>query len=119
MDFVSLLSAFGVGAIVSAVIQNFLTTRSQNKRNAFSERKEAYIGLWEAFQRQDIARHTKESEFDVGHWFLRCELVASEKVLENLRDWTTTTPGSDERIAATKLLKAAMRDDLGISKHSL
>ena len=108
-----------MGAVVSAVIQSYLTTRSQGKRDAFAERKEAYVGLWEAFYRQDVAGYTKDSEFDVGHWMLRCELVASQDVLKNLEVWADKKPGSDERITATKAVKAAMRNDLGIARRNL
>ena len=119
MDFIPLISAFGVGAIVSAVIQSILTSRLQGKRDAYSERKEAYIGLWEAIAKQEINSFPKGSDYEVGHWVLRCELVASKDVFNKLEQWCDEEPGSESRKIATKALKAAMRNDLGVSNYKL
>ena len=120
MDFVSLLlGGFGLGAVVTAIIQHLLTARTQDKRDVRAERKEAYVGLWEAFHRQTASHYSEESYSDVGHWLFRCELVASRDVSKKLSIWSDMEPSSDERPAATETLKTAMRNDLGIAKRKL
>lgn len=112
MDWLALLTAFGVGSVVSALIQSLLVLRSQNSARSFAERKEAYIGLLEAWVRQENEGISYEAKLDVGHWVLRCELVGSKTVFVELQNWKDCAPGSDRRIASTKSLKAAMRADL-------
>jgi len=112
MEWLPLLGALGIGSILSAVIQWVLVTRNQNKRDSYKERKEAYIGLIEAWVRQENHNFDDISYRDVGHWTLRCELVASNFVFDALEQWQGAEPGSEKRIAATNHLKAMMRNDL-------
>ena len=83
-----------------------------DKNRSFQERKEAYIGLLESWVRQENDNFSETSLFDVGHWVLRAELVASAKVFSLLKMWQETVPGSMERKQTTDALKAAMRQDL-------
>jgi|LGVF01.2.fsa_nt_gb hypothetical protein len=115
MDWLALLTAFGLGSIVSALIQVLLTQRGQKESRDFEERKAAYIGFWESLMRQDL-NYNEASLFDVGHWIVRCELVAPKSVREKLRHWSELGPRSSERPAATKALKHSMREDLNVSK---
>ena len=115
MDWLALLTAFGLGSIISALIQVLLTQRGQKTSRDFEERKAAYIGFWESIMRQDL-KYDEASLFDVGHWLVRCELVAPESVREKLRHWNELDPGSSERSEATEALKHSMREDLNVSK---
>ena len=112
MDWLALLTAFGLGSVVSAGVQSWLDARKEARRSRFSERKEAYLGLVESWVRQENIGISANSERDVGHWLLRCQFVASPNVFVLLSDWEHSAPGSTERSNATKLLKEAMRDDL-------
>jgi hypothetical protein len=111
-DWFPLLGAFGLGSVVTAVVQSWLSLRAQTKNRSFQERKEAYIGLLESWVRQENDNFSETSLFDVGHWVLRAELVASAKVFSFLKMWQETVPGSMERKQTTDALKAAMRQDL-------
>ena len=80
-EFLPYITAFGIGSLVSALIQFWLTTRLNNRRKVYEERKEAYVGLAEAWKRQDQEGINSENPFDVGHWVLRTEFVASNNCL--------------------------------------
>ena len=112
MDVISLLTAFGMGTLITAIVQWYISTRFEAKKRQYDERKEAYVGLLESWVRQENNGFTKDSERDVGHWHLRAQLVASERVYGLLCGWIGTEPGSSERIEITQKLKMTMRDDL-------
>ncbi|MGR3761880.1 hypothetical protein ACUXV3_17375 [Roseobacteraceae bacterium NS-SX3] len=97
---------------MTAIVQSWLSLRTQTKARSHMERKEAYIGLLEAWVRQENANFSEASLLDVGHWVLRAELVASANVFSLLKQWQETLPGSNERKQITDALKAAMRQDL-------
>ncbi len=112
MGWLPLLSVFSVGSILTAIISSYLTSKWNVKNKLFSERKEAYIGLLEAWVRQENNNFDQQSQLDVGHWVLRSELVASTIVYKNLQAWKNSTPGSNERMKATNSLKYSIRSDL-------
>jgi hypothetical protein len=111
MDWLALLTAFGVGSIVSVGVQSWLDSRKETRRQRFSERREAYIGLLEAYHR--VAReNSPESRLNFGYWELRCRLVASESVSKTIEDFATTFPGGGDRKVAEETLLLVMRRDL-------
>ena len=112
MEFLSIITAFGLGSILTSFVQWFVANRSTIKQRKYDERKEAYVGLLESWVRQEKENFSGTSELDVGHWLLRSQLVASENVYSLLESWGDTVPGADDRVEITKKLKSAMRDDL-------
>ena len=112
MDWLSLLGVFGLGSVVTTIVSNYLISIKDRKIKSFDERKEAYIGLLEAWVRQENNDFDQQSRLDVGHWVLRSELVASPDVYEKLQIWKSLSPDSDDRIKATESLKSSMRSDL-------
>lgn len=112
MGWVSYLTVFGAGSLLTALVQIILSNRAISRRRQYDERKEAYIGLLEAWVRQESEGFKDTSFLDVGHWVLRSELVASASVFALLKKWKDTQPGSIVRIDTTDRLKSAMRDDL-------
>lgn len=115
MDWLALVTAFGFGSIVSVLIQAVLSQRGQRVLRDFEERKAAYIGFWEAIRRQD-RKFDEGSKIDLGHWIVRCELVAPVSVREALDYWNNMVPDDAQRPMATAALKESMRKDLGISR---
>ncbi|AUQ71393.1 hypothetical protein PhaeoP54_02527 [Phaeobacter inhibens] len=83
-----------MGSVVTAFVQNLLSLRTQTKIRVFQERKEAYIGLLEAWLRQENSKYCEASVFSL------------------LKKWQETDPGSPDRIQVTNDLKTAMRHDL-------
>lgn len=112
MNWISLLSAFGFGSVVSVIAQWYFSNRMAIQERKYRERKEAYIGLLESWANQDKSEFAPHTSIDVGHWHLRATLVASKNVHLLLMKWMELTPGSDERIKVTNDLKEAMRSDL-------
>ncbi len=107
-----LLTAFGMGSLVSTLVQWFINSRTASRQRQYDERKEAYVGLLEAWVAQEKSDFASHSDLDVGHLALRAQLVASNEVNDLLIRWMETEPGSPVRIDATKQLKHAMRRDL-------
>lgn len=116
MDWLALLTAFGVGSIVSAGVQWWLETHRQTQKLRFEERKECYVGVLEAYHR--VAReNSSESRLNFGYWELRSRLVASTETLKILDEFAETLPASGDRKAAEDKLLISMRNDLGVSGH--
>lgn len=113
MDWLALLTAFGVGSVVSAGVQSWLDSRKDEHRKRFAERREAYTGLLDAYH--GVAReNSPESRLNFGYWELRCKLVASEKVVRAIQDFASAFPGGEDRKKAEELLLEVMRTDLDI-----
>lgn len=113
MDWLALLTAFGVGSVVSAGVQSWLDSRKEERRKRFGERREAYTGLLDAYHR--VAReNSPESRLNFGYWELRCKLVASEKVVTAIQNFASAFPGGEDRKKAEELLLEVMRTDLDI-----
>ena len=111
MDWLALLTAFGVGSIVSVGVQSWLDSRKEERRKRFAERREAHTGLLDAYHR--VAReNSPESRLNFGYWELRCKLVASEKVVLAIQDFARAFPGGGDRQLAEERLLGAMRADL-------
>jgi hypothetical protein len=109
---ITLLGAAGFGSLLTVLVRYWTTRRASYSDRLFSERKEAYLGLLESWVRQENEDFSEPSFRDVGHWHLRCELVASSEVFACLDEWKSSIPGSKARRDATDALKAAMRKDL-------
>ena len=118
MNFISLLTAFGLGSIVTALVQAWLTKKSYLENRNFQEKKEAYVGFLKADHRAAVEK-THESSLFLGHMIGICELVGSRKVVELLRRFAETNPVNNkphpDRPEVVKNLTKAMRKDLGVS----
>lgn len=117
---IALLTAFGLGSIVSVFIQTWLTNKASiNKRN-FEERKAAYNGLIDAYYETSISsddeNHFNNSKKNFARWVMRCELVAPKEILVaicNLQDINHMPEHSEQ---AYNDLVQFMKADLGVSK---
>lgn len=115
MQFVQLLTAFGLGSIVTALIQSWLLQRSKRDERRFHEKQTAYIGLMEAYHRAAV-EGTDETSKAFAYWQMRCELVAPEPVRNAIRRIVETNDDRTAREKADRDMKKAMRVDLGITK---
>lgn len=118
MSVIQFISAFGLGAIVSALIQGWMTHRAYVARRDFEEKKEAYTGYLDALHASEI-RKTEEAALSVGHWANRVQLVGSKRVIDCCERIRSTNPLKDhahpDRPEAFSALKDAMRKDLGVA----
>lgn len=112
---IPLITAFGLGSIVTALVQSWLSRRSALDERAFREKQAAYIGLLEAFQRAAV-EGTDEAAKAFAYWQTRCELVAPESVRDAIFRITETNDNRVARKVAFNDMKEAMRGDLRITK---
>ena len=119
MSIIQFLSAFGLGAVVAAFVQAWLSNRAYISKRNFDEKKESYIGFLDALHQSEVER-TEKSALNVGHWQNRIELVGSQIVIAACSRIKETNPISNavhpERPQALRDLKEAMRKDLGVTK---
>ncbi|MGB0920245.1 MAG: hypothetical protein ACPG1C_02875 [Alphaproteobacteria bacterium] len=80
MDFVSLLGAAGIGSVLTVLVQSWLVDKEKRELRSFSERKEAYVGLLQAYHRAAV-EGGDEAAKEFAHWQMRCELVAPPSVI--------------------------------------
>ena len=106
------MSAVGFGAILTAVIQWALSSRSISNTRLFEARLDAYVGLLASWRDQESILNEEQNPLIVGHWVERSQLVGSKEVFELSEMWIETDPQTQNRIDITKRLKIAMRNDL-------
>ncbi|MEW6255333.1 MAG: hypothetical protein AB1592_05195 [Pseudomonadota bacterium] len=111
---IPLLTAFGLGSIVTAMVQAWLSRRTQQDERRFREKQAAYIGLLEAYHRAAV-EGTDEAAKAFGYWQMRCELVAPASVRDAISRIVDTNDDRILRSAAHNDLKMAMREDLRIA----
>jgi hypothetical protein len=118
MSIIQFVSAFGLGAIVTALVQAWLTNRAAISKRRFDEKKECYTGFLDAIHKSDIVQNS-ETSFYLSHWINRIELVGSKEVRQLCRRFIDTNPINNtvhpDRPEVFSSLKAAMRKDLGIT----
>jgi hypothetical protein len=115
IQIIPLLTAFGLGSIVTVLIQSWLTQRQKEDERAFREKQAAYVGLLEAYHRAAI-EGTDEAAKAFAYWQMRCELVAPASVRDAIRRIVETNEDRPARLTADLAMKEAMRADLGITK---
>lgn len=112
---IPLLTAFGLGSVMTALIQNLLALRSQRLERSFKERQAAYIGLLEAYH-QAAVTGSPEAAKNFAYWQIRCDIVAPHSVRTAIEHIVKTNDDPVGRSHAHSELKTAMRADLAISK---
>ncbi len=110
---IEFLSAFGLGALITAVFQAFFNIYHNKKILSFQEKKEAYVGLLEAYHKVAV-QNSLEAAKNFAYWQMRCELISNAKVRKSIQNVIDTESGSSERGAALESLKKFIREDLGI-----
>ncbi|MDX3884190.1 MAG: hypothetical protein QHC65_07195 [Sphingomonas sp.] len=109
------MTAFGLGSIVTALIQSWLAQRSKQDDRRFQEKQAAYVGLLEAYHRA-VMEDTDETSKAFGYWQMRCALIAPQSVRDAIRRIPETNDDQPQRSKALDALEAAIRADLGITK---
>lgn len=115
MDVIQLLTAFGVGSIVTTLIHAWLNHVSDKRKLTFNEKKEAYSGFWNAHLTgyPDNEDHIREFVL----WHMRCDMVAPPSVRKAIQNVIDNNKASKEdKQKATDILREEIRKDLGIQK---
>lgn len=113
-EVISLITAFGLGSIVTALVQSWLSKRTMKEERSFKEKQAAYVGLLEAYHRAAV-EGTDETSKLFAYWQLRCELVGSAEVRDAIRRIVETNDDRAGRLIADRDMKKAMRADLGVT----
>ena len=110
-----LLTAAGLGSIMTAAVQIFLSGRLDIRKRNFEEKKNAYIGLLEAYHSAAV-QGTDEAAKNFAYWQMRCELVAPKFVRDAIAEIISSNEDVAARHIAHEQLKTALRSDLGVMK---
>jgi len=111
-----LLTAFGLGSIVTALVQSWLQRKSKIDDRNFEERKQAYVGLLEAYHKAAVEPSDANSK-NFAYWQMRCDLVAPKSVRSAIEKIVSTNDNVEGRFLAHEQLKSALRSDLSVSKE--
>ena len=116
-NLLTLLTAFGLGSIVTALVQSWMSRRSHIESRNFQERKEVYVGLLEAYHKAAV-EGTDRAAKEFAYWQMRCNLVAPPKVRLAISDIVETNEDLPARHAAHNILMEELRKDLGVVSAS-
>ena len=113
-EMIPLLTAFGLGSIVTSIVQAWLSRKSLKDERNFREKQAAYVGLLEAYHRAAV-EGTDEAAKNFAYWQMRCELVAPKAVRDAVCRIVETNDDRVGRNVAHEDLKSAIRADLKIA----
>lgn len=115
MDVVAFVGAIGLGSVITVVVQSWLGRRTAQTKRSFDERKEAYVGLLQAYRRTAI-EGTDEAAKEFAYWQMRCELVGSSHVCAAVQEIIDSNDDELRRNVAHTDLMQAMRMDIGVAR---
>jgi hypothetical protein len=99
-----ILTGFGVGTVVTSIVNHFLARRASMSDRWYQERREAYLGMIAAIQ---------SLRGDVPAWHARCALFGSPEVMKYAAQVAETSDEPyDTRNEGFKKMLEAMRNDL-------
>lgn len=114
MDIIQLISAAGIGGIIGSllttVVQSWLSHKSYIINRNFQEKKEAYIGLLEAYRKACLSGQDEQNNF--AYWAVRCDLVAPKEIRVLIGQMKTKN--YEQQSKAFDDVRESMRKDLGI-----
>ncbi len=116
LEIIPLLTAFGLGSIVTVFFQSWLQRKGRIEDRNFDERKAAYIGLLETYLKAAIEPSDKSSK-NFAYWQMRCDLVAPQAVRMAITKIIETNDDKSARYIAHDELKTALRNDLAVTKN--
>jgi hypothetical protein len=115
MDIIQFISVAGIGGIIGSllttVVQSWLSNKSHIANRNFKEKKEAYIGLMEAF-RMTCLKSGQDERNNFAYWAVRCDLVAPKEI-RNLVE-RMKTENYEQQKNAFEEIKRLIRKDLGV-----
>jgi len=114
MTIIQFLSAFGFGAIITALVQSWLSYKSDIAKRNFQEKKEAYIGLLDAYHKAAVENSNVAAK-NFAFWQMRCDLVAPKKVRDAIQEIVDTNDDKEKRYIAHEKLKNVLRKDLSVN----
>lgn len=111
MDPILLLSAFGVGTLISIPFQYSFNERAKRKTILFQEKKEAFVGLLTAYHKAAVEPCDKHSK-EFAYWQIRCELLCSKNTKEAITAIVETNKDMQARMVAHEEMKKCLSYEL-------
>jgi len=105
------LGGLGVGSVITAVLQHFLSRKAQQADTLRKDRSDVYAGLLQALETLEVTDSMANAKH-FGMWVARAEVVASESVISAIATMRATQPNSTQRDHALAHLLRCMRSDL-------
>ena len=112
----AIFGGFGIGAIISQIVQYFLAQRAKKDERRITELKEVFSGLLAAQAKVIQNSNSKEHQIEFALWEARVKLVASPEVSKRIEEMKFTNPNTKEREIAINTMVEKMRTELGIAK---
>ncbi|HZJ81361.1 MAG TPA: hypothetical protein VFC95_01560 [Guyparkeria sp.] len=112
----AIFGGFGVGAIISQIVQYLLAQRAKKAERRTEELKEVFSGLLAAQASVIKNSNSMEHKIEFALWEARVQLVASPEISKRIEEMKATGPHSDDRQIAIDAMLQAMRNELGIAK---
>lgn len=110
--FLTLLGGFGIGTIVTTIVQHILKRKSEKEDQYFQERKEVFVGILQSIE--DLQNeYSKEKSSKLGYWIARANLVAETVLNNELKILIDTKPNTTERKNCFDRILTLMKNNLG------
>lgn len=117
MDIViAIVGGFGIGAIVSQIIQYFLVERSKRNDRRIEELKEAFSNLLATQAKLIKSSNSQEHQIGFELWEARVQLIGSLEVIKSIEVMKYAEPNTTACREAMKCMLEAMRVDLDIAR---
>ena len=112
MEWTVLLGGLGLGAIITKVVDYFLTKKSSKEALLYKEKKEVYFGLLDALHKAAVSPSIENSK-NFALWQTRVQLFGTDDVAKSVQGMIDTNEGPKNlRDKYFKELIEGMRKDL-------
>ena len=112
MEWTVLLGGLGLGAIITKVVDYFLTKKSSKEALLYKEKKEVYFGLLDALHKAAVSPSIENSK-NFALWQTRVQLFGTDDVSKSVQGMIDTNEGPKNlRDKYFKELIEGMRKDL-------
>jgi hypothetical protein len=112
MEWTVLLGGLGLGAIITKIVDYFLTKKSSKEALLYKEKKEVYFGLLDALHKAAVSPSIENSK-NFALWQTRVQLFETDDVAKSVQGMIDTNDGPKNlRDKHFKELIEGMRKDL-------
>ena len=109
--FLTLLGGFGVGSLLTTIVNHFLAKKSEAAEKRYQEKREAYIGMTRALYDSEIEPGPKNEKM-FGYYLNVAKIFGTKKVVIAAQKVIESKPHSQERDFALNEFYEAMKTDL-------
>lgn len=107
----AIFGGLGIGSLLTAVVNHFLSKKKDAAEKLYQEKKEAYIGMTRALYDAEIEPGPKNEKM-FGYHLNIAKMFSSSDVIVSAQKVIESAPGSQNRKTALDEFYEAMRKDL-------